>query len=193
MACLFTQPHQNYNESINHQNNHHSEPSEIDLNWRLTTMEFKKPHSLRLVGGAKTWNRLVSHPRVVDKNLGGISWEWGVPATEQAPSPGFQGQEGKSSQLLAAKTNGECVGGRNCLSPKPVLLKNPHIDSPTQTHSLWALELGWQLEGHQWHTGRGWSVWHWGEQRPLSLFWALLPYSRGAGKLVPCLRLQQPG
>ena len=35
------------------------------------------------------------------------------------------------------------------LSPKQFLLKNPQMDSPTQTHSLWALGMGWQLEGHQ--------------------------------------------
>ena len=36
----------------------------------------------------------------------------------RTPSPGFQGQEGKSPQLLAAKTSGDSVGGKNCWSPK---------------------------------------------------------------------------
>ena len=41
------------------------------------------------------------------------------------PSPGFQYQEGKSPQLLAAKTNRDWVGGRNFSSPKQFLLKHP--------------------------------------------------------------------
>ena len=55
------------------------------------------------------------------------------------PSPGIQCQEDKSPQLLAAKTSGASVSGRNFWSPEQFLLKNPHTDSPTQTHSsgLW--------------------------------------------------------
>ena len=33
----------------------------------------------------------------------------------------------------------------------------------TETQSLWAPALGYQLERHQWHTGRNWSIWHQGE------------------------------
>ena len=54
---------------------HHSELSEIELNGILTTTELKKPHPSKLVGGVQTWNRLVPHPCVVDKNSGGISQE----------------------------------------------------------------------------------------------------------------------
>ena len=43
----------------------------------------------------------------------------------------MQGQEYKSPQLLAAKTSGDWVGGRNFWSPKQFLLKNPHQDSWT--------------------------------------------------------------
>ena len=50
-------------------------------------------------------------------------------------SPGFQGQEDKSPQLLAAKTNGDWVSGRNFWSPKKFLLQNPHTDWSMQTHS----------------------------------------------------------
>ena len=84
----------------------HSEPSEIELNGSLTTTELKKPHPSRLVGGVQTENGLVSHPRVVDKSLGGISQDQGVLPHTRTPSPGFQGQEDKSPQLLAAKTSG---------------------------------------------------------------------------------------
>ena len=70
-------------------------------------MELKKPHPSRLVGGAQTWDKLVDVDKAhVDKNLGGVSWEQGVPDPHQTPSPGFQCQQGKSPQLLAAKTNG---------------------------------------------------------------------------------------
>ena len=85
---------------------HHSEPTEIELNGSLTTTELKKPHPFRLAGGVQTRNGLVPHPCVVDKNLGGISQERGVPAPHQALSPGSQWQEYKSPQLLAAKTRG---------------------------------------------------------------------------------------
>ena len=53
-------------------------------------MELKKPHPSRLVGGAKMqmWNRLVPHPRVVDKNSGGKSQGApGITAPYQAPKP----------------------------------------------------------------------------------------------------------
>ena len=52
------------------------------------------------------------------------------------PSPGFQCQEDKSPQLQAAKASKDWVGGRKCWNPKQFLLKNPHMDSPTQTHCL---------------------------------------------------------
>ena len=52
------------------------------------------------------------------------------------PNPGLQCQEDKAPQLLAAKTSGNLVSGRNLWSLKQFLLKNPHMDSPTQTHSL---------------------------------------------------------
>ena len=86
---------------------------------------------------------------MVDENLEGISWEQGVSAPHQAPSTGFQCQEGKSPKLLAANTSGNRVRGRNFWSPKQFLLKNPHMDSPTQTHSLWAPAPGRWLEEHQ--------------------------------------------
>ena len=69
---------------LKYSNNHHSEPSEIWLNGSLTT-ELKKAHPSRLVEGVETWNRLVPHPRVVDKNLGVTSWEQGVLTPYQAP------------------------------------------------------------------------------------------------------------
>ena len=52
-------------------------------------------------------NRLVPQPHAVDKNSRGIAQERGVPEPHQAPRPGFQCQEDKSPQLLAAKTSGD--------------------------------------------------------------------------------------
>ena len=110
-------------------NNHHSELTEIELNGSLRTIA---PTSIQLSGGALTWNMLVPHSGVVGKNSGRISWEWGVPAPHQAPpSPGFQCQEDKSPQLLAAKASRDWVSGRNCWSPKKFLLK-----THTWTHLL---------------------------------------------------------
>ena len=48
-------------------------------------MELKKPHPSRLVGGVETWTGLVPHPRVVDKNLGGISQGQEVAAPTLGP------------------------------------------------------------------------------------------------------------
>ena len=141
--------------------------SEIELNGSLTTMEFKKPHPSRLVGGERYWTGW--SPIQMDKNSGGISQEREIPEPHRPLSPRFQCQEDKCPQLLAAKTSGYWIGGRKCWSPTQFPLKNPHMDSPTQTYSLWAPALGWQPEGHQWCTGRNWSVWHQGEYRPLSL------------------------
>ena len=89
------------------QKNHHSEPSEIELNGSLTTMELQKPHPSTLVGGAQTRYSLVPHLCVVDKNFGGIylGSKESQPHT-RPPSPGFQCQVDKSLQLLAAKTCG---------------------------------------------------------------------------------------
>ena len=82
MPHLFTQTHR---ITTKIQNNHHSEPSEIELNGSLTTIELKKPHPSKLVEGAQMQNRLVPYSYVLEKNSGGISWEQGVPAQHQAP------------------------------------------------------------------------------------------------------------
>ena len=50
-------------------------------------MDLKKPHPLRLVGGAQMQNGLVSHQHVVDKNSGGVLWKQGVPVPHQTPPP----------------------------------------------------------------------------------------------------------
>ena len=57
------------------------------MNGSLTTTELKRSYPSRPVRGAETWNELVPHPRVMDKNSGGISWEQGVPRYRE----GFDG------------------------------------------------------------------------------------------------------
>ena len=47
------------------------------------------------------------------------------PTHTRPPSQEFQSQEAKSPQLLAAKTRGYGVGGKNFWSPKQFLLKEP--------------------------------------------------------------------
>ena len=64
-----------------------SDDYEIKLNGSLTTMELKKPHLSRLVGGVQTQSRLVPHPHAVDKNLGRISQEPEVRVPHQSPQP----------------------------------------------------------------------------------------------------------
>ena len=62
-------------------------------------------------------------------------------------------------------------------------LGNPHTTHLLRIAPLWATALVWQLEGHQWYTGRDRSVWHQGEHRPLSLCWVLSPQSRQVGAI----------
>ena len=99
------------------------------MNRNLTSMELKEPHPSRLVGGMQTQNRLVPHPRVVDKNFRGDISGVRSPSPHRPTSLGFQCQEDKSPQLPAAKTSWNWVGGRNFWRPKQFLLKNPQ-----QTH-----------------------------------------------------------
>ena len=61
----------------------------------------------------------------MDKNSGGISWEREIPDPDQVPSQGCQCQEGKSSQVLAAKNSKDWVSGRHFWSPQAVPLKEP--------------------------------------------------------------------
>ena len=124
--------------------------------WKSYNYGIKETTSIGLVGGVEMCNRLVPYPRLVDKNLGGISV---ARSPRPVPGPPDQYQEDSSPQLLATKTCGDWVTGRNCWDPMQFLLKNPHTDSPTQTHSLWAPVTGWWLERHQWYTGRNWSAW----------------------------------
>ena len=84
-------------------------------------MELNKPHPSRLVGGAETQNRLVSHPYVVDENSEGISQEQGVPASVQ----GSSARKISPPQLLAAKISEHWVSGRNFWNPKQFLFKEP--------------------------------------------------------------------
>ena len=102
----------------------------------------------------------------------------GARSPSPTPGPPAQGSNARKispHNFWMQKNSGDWVSRRHFWSPKQFLLKNPHMDSPTQTHSLWTLVPGWQIEGYQWYAGEGWGVWHQGEQRLLSLFWALPP------------------
>ena len=70
------------------QNNNHAGMSEIKLNRSLTTMELKKPHPSKPVGGVQMKKGLIPHLCVVDKHSGEISWEQGVPNPHQDLQPG---------------------------------------------------------------------------------------------------------
>ena len=102
----------------------------------MTTTELKKSHPLRLVGEAQMRNgQSYTHVWWVKIWEGYLGTKESEPHT-RLPSPWFQCQEDKSVQLLATKTSGDRVGKRNFWSSKQFLLKNLHMDSPTQTHSL---------------------------------------------------------
>lgn len=141
----------------------------MELNQSLTTTELEKPQPSRLVGGARMWNRLVTHPCVVDKYLEWIVREPGVPTHTSPPAQDSSARKISPHNFWLQK-QGE-IGGRNFWSSKQFLLKNLPSDSPTQTHFFWVPAWGWQVEGHQWYTGRDWGVWCQGKQRPLSLCW----------------------
>ena len=59
---ILASSHNHFKITTKIENNHHSELSEIELNMSLITMELKKPHPSRLLGGAQTRNRLVPQP-----------------------------------------------------------------------------------------------------------------------------------
>ena len=75
------------------QNNHHSEPSESELNGGLTTPELNKPHHSRLVRGVEMWNGLVPHACVVDKKFRRDNS--GVRSPIPTPGPPAQGFSAK--------------------------------------------------------------------------------------------------
>ena len=60
----------------------------MEVNGNLTTMELKKSHPSRVVGGVQTQYRLVSHPHVVDKFRRDIS---GAKSPSPTPGPSTQG------------------------------------------------------------------------------------------------------
>ena len=71
MALLFTQPHQNHNQTT-------ETPlyitSRNGAEWKFY-YGIKDETTSRLVGGAEMWNRLVPHPHTTDKNWEGYLWE----------------------------------------------------------------------------------------------------------------------
>ena len=70
------------------------------------TMELKKTHLSRLLGGRETQKGLVPRPHAVDKNSGeAFGGEESQPHTKP-PSPGFQCQE-DTFQLLPLKISGD--------------------------------------------------------------------------------------
>ena len=152
-----------------------------------------KLHSPRLVEGAQTQNGLVPHPHMMDRNSEGISQEWGVPDPYQALQPSSSAKKIKSPQPLATKISGDWVGERNWLSPKQfLLLKNPHMDSHTQTHSLPLISStgASSLKGTKGIQGEN-------EVSGIKTSRGHYPFSKAsphwASKLVPYLRLHQPG
>ena len=98
-------------------------------------MELKKPHLLRLAGGAQMQNRLVPHPCVVEKKTqeGYLRSKDSQPHTG-LPSPEFQCQEDKSPQLLVANQQG-LSQWKKLLEPQAVPLKEPTHEL-TYTDSL---------------------------------------------------------
>ena len=73
-------------------------------------------------------------------------------ARNPSPTPGPTAQDSSARKVRPhnfwlQKTPGNWVRGRNCWNPKPILLKNLHMDSPTQTHFLWAPVPGGSVKG----------------------------------------------
>ena len=76
------------------------------------------------------------------KNSGGIILEWGVPYLHQGPQPRVSVPRREVPTTSGCTSSGDWVGERKCWSPKLFFLKNPHTDSPTQTHSLESFSTG---------------------------------------------------
>ena len=104
----------------------------------------------------------------------------------------------------AAKNIRDWVGGRNYWSSKQFPLKNPYTDLLRLTPSEiqhWGSSLKGtsgiqrrsEVSGIKASAGGQLSPRQKGGQRPLSLFWTFPPQSHRAGRMVPYLRLHQPG
>ena len=79
-------------------------------------------------------NGLVPHPRVVDKNLGGIFWEQGVPAPYQAPAQGSSARKISPHNFwLQNQAGTESVEETSGL---PTVALKEVTDGLTQTHPL---------------------------------------------------------
>ena len=99
---------------------------------------------------------------------------------------GFQCQTDKFPWLPATKKLWGLNWWKKHLESQTVPLKECTHEL-TQTHSLWVPAVGEELERHQWHTGRNWSVWHQGKSwetafsliekqaEVISPFWTLPP------------------
>ena len=154
-------------------------------------MELKKPHPSRLVGGAQTQNGLVTHPGMVGKNLGGISWEQGVPAPHQAPQPRVPVPEREVPTTSDCKNQWGLSQWKKLPEPQAFPLKRTH----TGTHllRLTPSELqhwGSSLKGTSGVQGETEVS---GIRVSRGYYSFSKPCPHRASKLVPYLTLHQPG
>ena len=130
----------------------------------------KKPQPSRTVAGWR-WgdaDGLVPHPCAVDKNWEGYFGSEGSQPHARPPAQGSSARKISPHNFWLWKPVGQSQW-KKLLDSQAVLYKRP-THGLTQTHSLWAPALGWQLERHKWHMGRRWSGWHQGESRGIAFF-----------------------
>ena len=171
------------------QNHHHSGLAEIELNGSLTTTELKKPHPCRLVGEVQTWNGLVAH--CIDKNARGICWEGGVPDTQPVlPAQGSRARKISPHNFWLQTPAGiesveETAGAPSSFSQRTHTRTNSLRLTPSELQHWDSSSKGTRdTQGKP-------EVFGIKESRGHCPFAKLSPLR--ASKLVPYLRLQQPG
>ena len=170
-------------------NNHHSEPLEIKLNGSLTTIELKKPHPSKLVGGVQMQNGLVPHSHMVDTNLGGVSPDQGIPAPQQASQHRVPVPRRQVPTTSSCKNQQGLSWWKKLLEPQAVPLKE-HTQAHLLRFTLSELQhQGSSLKGTSGIQGET-------EVSGIKASRGHCPFSKfslhGAGRWMPYLRLHQP-
>ena len=126
----------------------------------------KKPHISRQVGRMEGWRWGAAEPAGPKPMCGRYKTEGYLRSEGSQPTPDHPAQGSRASSphnFWLWKLVG-VYQQKKLWDSQASPLKGPRTTHGlTQTHSLWTPALGQQLEGHQLHTRRHWSVWHQGK------------------------------
>ena len=96
----------------------------------------KETMSIQTVGGVQTWNGLDCTLLWCIKIWEGYLGSKESQPHTRSPAQGYSARKVSPHNFWLQKPTGIESVGKNHWSPSQFLLKSPHTDSPTQTHSL---------------------------------------------------------